>query len=107
MLSRLATNDDIVGLHLSFGGQLVAQALADDSFMFLRVSRENLEKGMLVWNKFALASSYILIRGSLISYHVLKGFGMFRMTGIRGEERLYFLTLGLSIANECYKWSID
>ena len=56
MLSRLATNGDIVGLHLPSGGQLVAQALADDSFMFLQASRENLEKGMLVWNQFALAS---------------------------------------------------
>ena len=53
MLSRLATNGDIVGLHLPYGGQLEAQALADDSFMFLQASRENLEKGMLVWNQFA------------------------------------------------------
>ena len=56
MLSRLVTNGDIVGLHLSSRGQLVAHALADDSFMFLQASRENLEKGMLVWNQFALAS---------------------------------------------------
>ena len=35
MLSRFATNGDIVGLHLPPGGQLVAQALVDDSFMFL------------------------------------------------------------------------
>ena len=56
MLSKLATNGGIVGLHLPSGGQLVAQALADDSFMFLQGSRENLEKGMLVWNLFALAS---------------------------------------------------
>ena len=69
MLSRLATNGDIVGLQLSCGGQLVAQALADDSFMFLQASRENLEKGMLVWNQFALASGlYINWRkSSLIS----------------------------------------
>ena len=39
MLSSLATNGDIVGLHLPWGGQLVAQALADDSFMFLQASR--------------------------------------------------------------------
>ena len=45
-----------MGLHLPCGGQLVAQALADDLFMFLQASRENLEKGMLVWNRFALAS---------------------------------------------------
>ena len=36
--------------------ELVAQALANDSFMFLHASRENLEKGMLVWNQIALAS---------------------------------------------------
>ena len=53
MLSWLATNGDIVGLHLPSRGQLVAQALADDSFMFLQASRENLEKGMLAWNLFA------------------------------------------------------
>ena len=56
MLSRLETNVDIVGLHLPSGRQLVAQAFSDDSFMFLQASRENLEKGMLVWNRFALAS---------------------------------------------------
>ena len=56
MLPRLATNGDIVGLRLPCGRQLVAQALADDSFMYLQASRENLEKGMLVWNRFALAS---------------------------------------------------
>ena len=38
MLSRLATNGDIVGLHLPYGGQLVAQALPDDCFMFLQAS---------------------------------------------------------------------
>ena len=48
MLSRIATNGDIMGLHLPCGGQLVAQALADDSFMFLQASRENLEKGMQI-----------------------------------------------------------
>ena len=58
MLSRLTTNGDIVGLHLPSGGQLVAQALADDSFMFLQASRENLEKGKLVWNQFALDSGW-------------------------------------------------
>ena len=67
-LSRLVTNGDILGLHLLSGGQLVAHALANDSFMFLQASRENLEKGMLVWNQFALASG-----GSLVSYHALKG----------------------------------
>ena len=43
MLSNLATNVDGVGLHLPSGGQLVAQALADESFMFLQASKENLE----------------------------------------------------------------
>ena len=41
-------NSDSVGLHLPYGGQLIAQALAYSSFMFLQASRENLEKGMLV-----------------------------------------------------------
>ena len=35
MFSNLAARGDIVGLHILSGGQLVAQALADDSFMFL------------------------------------------------------------------------
>ena len=56
MLSNLATNGDIVGLRLPSGGQLVAQALADDSFMFLQASKENLKKSMQVWDQFALAS---------------------------------------------------
>ena len=38
MLSGLATNADIVGLHLPSGGELVAQALANDSYMFLQAS---------------------------------------------------------------------
>ena len=54
-LPRRATNVDIVGLHLPYGGQLLAQALADDSFMFLQASCENLEKGMFVYNQFAWA----------------------------------------------------
>ena len=56
MLSNLAARGDIVGLHLPSGGQLVAQALADDSFMFLQASKENLERSMQVWDQFALAS---------------------------------------------------
>ena len=55
MLSWLATNGDIVGLHLPSRGQLEGEDLAYDSVMFLRASRENLEKGMLLWNQFALA----------------------------------------------------
>ena len=55
MLSRLTMNSDSVGLHLPYGGQLIAQALAYSSFMFLQAPRENLEKGILVWNQFALA----------------------------------------------------
>ena len=51
LLSRLATNCDIVGLHLSCGGQLVAQALADDSFMFLQASREKSHHALKgIWN---------------------------------------------------------
>ena len=55
VLSNLVTSGDIVGLHLPSGGQLVAQALADDSFMFLQASKENLERSMQVWDKFSLA----------------------------------------------------
>ena len=44
-----------MGLHLPSGGQLVAQALVDDSFMFLQASKENIEGSMQVWDKFALA----------------------------------------------------
>ena len=36
MLSNLGVTGDIVGLHLPFSGQLVAQALPDNSFMFLQ-----------------------------------------------------------------------
>ena len=55
MLSRCAMNGDIVGLHLPSRGQLEGEDLAYDSVMFLRASRENLEKGMLLWNQLALA----------------------------------------------------
>ena len=47
MLSTLATNGQIVGAHLPYGGQLVAKALANDYFMFLRASCQNLENGMM------------------------------------------------------------
>ena len=56
MLSSLATNEKIVGLHLPSSDQLVAQALVDDSFMFLQASKGNLDKSMHVWDQFALAS---------------------------------------------------
>ena len=55
-MSKLAASGHIVGLHLPSSGQLVAQALADDSFMFLQASKEYLERSMLVWDEFALAS---------------------------------------------------
>ena len=42
MLSNLVARDDIVDLHLPSGGQLVAKALTDDSFIFLQASKENL-----------------------------------------------------------------
>ena len=42
------TNGNIVGLHHPSRGQLVAQDLANDPFMFLQASCENLEKWMLV-----------------------------------------------------------
>ena len=55
-LSNLANNVDIVSLHLPSGGQLVTQALVDDSFMFLHASKQNLERSIQVWDQFALAS---------------------------------------------------
>ena len=45
-----------MGNPLPSGGQLVAQALADHSFMFLQASKENLEWSMQVWDQFPLAS---------------------------------------------------
>ena len=33
----------------------MAKALADDSFMFLQASKENLERSMHVWDQFSLA----------------------------------------------------
>ena len=47
MLSRLATNGDIVGLPLPSGRKLVAQALADDSFMFLQDVGRSEEEGQV------------------------------------------------------------
>ena len=54
--SELVDNSDIMVLHLPSGGQLVAQALVDDSFVFLQASKENLERSTQVWDKFVLAS---------------------------------------------------
>ena len=48
ILSKLATTGNIVGLHLPSSGQLVTQALVIDSFMFLQVSKENLERSVQV-----------------------------------------------------------
>ena len=50
MLSKLAASGDIVGLHLPYGGQLVAQASTDDSFMFFQASKENHKRSIQVWD---------------------------------------------------------
>ena len=65
MLARFATNGDIVGLHLPFEGQLIANALVDDAFMFLR-------RGCLYGTNLHWHPDHIFIGGSLVSYHVLK-----------------------------------
>ena len=49
MLANLAASGDIVGLQLPYARQLVAQALVDDTFMFLQASKENIERSMQVW----------------------------------------------------------
>ena len=55
-MHELAICGDIVGLVLPSGKQLIAQALADDSFLFLKAHPSNIAKAMEVWKVFALAS---------------------------------------------------
>ena len=55
-MHELATRGEIVGLALPSGKHLIAQALADDSFLFLKATPDNIAKAMEVWNVFALAS---------------------------------------------------
>ena len=55
-MNELATHGEIVGLALPSGKQFIAQALADDSFLFLKAALDNIAKAMEVWNVFALAS---------------------------------------------------
>ena len=69
MLSRLADNGEIVGLHLPFGNQLIAQALADYSFIFLQTLHEKFQKG----TDLPSLLDYVLSGGSLASSHILKG----------------------------------
>lgn len=64
---------EVVGLHLPHGKQLVAQALADDTFMFLRAEKANIDRAMEAWNKFALASGLKIISASKISPHCMHG----------------------------------
>ena len=45
MLSNIAINGDIVGLHSPSCGQLVAHVLADDSFMFKKPQKK-ISKGV-------------------------------------------------------------
>ena len=55
-MHELATCGEIVGLALPSGKQLSAQALADDSFLFLKATHDNIAKAMEVCNVSALAS---------------------------------------------------
>ena len=55
-MHELATCGEIVGLALPSGKQLIAQALAHDLFLFLKVVYDDIVKAMKVWNAFALAS---------------------------------------------------
>ena len=108
MLSRLATNGDIMGQNLPSGGQLVAQALANDSFMFLHASREKLEKGMLVWNQFALPSRlHINWRKSSLISCTERDLECLGWQGSVVKKGSIFRHLGLSSRNECYKCTID
>ena len=45
-----------MGFHLPSGGQLVAQALDNDSFKLLEALKENLERSMQTWNQPVLVS---------------------------------------------------
>ena len=66
-MHELATCGEIVGLALPSGKQLIAQALADDSFLFLKAEPDNIAKAMEVWNVFALASGlHINMRKSML-----------------------------------------
>ena len=73
MLSRLATSGDIVGLHLPCGGQLVAQVLADYSLCFSKPHERILRRVCLYGTDLPGLLDYILIAGSLVSSHALKG----------------------------------
>ena len=55
-MHELATCGEIVGLAFPSGKQLIAQALADYLFLFLKATHDNIAKDMEVWDVFALAS---------------------------------------------------
>ncbi|MCO5600621.1 hypothetical protein L7F22_054736 [Adiantum nelumboides] len=55
LLTQLAQNGEVVGLTLPSGQQLVSQALADDSFMFLKASKVNIDRAMAAGSLFAKA----------------------------------------------------
>lgn len=56
LLTQLARDGEVVGLTLPSGQQLVGQALADDSFMFLKANKANIDRAMAAWSLFAKAS---------------------------------------------------
>ncbi|MCO5601460.1 hypothetical protein L7F22_055583 [Adiantum nelumboides] len=55
LLTQLTQNGEVVGLTLSSGQQLVGQSLADDSFMFLKASKVNIDRAMAAWILFIKA----------------------------------------------------
>ena len=55
-LHNMTADGDLVGLILPSGRQCIAQALADDHFMFLGATCNNVTKATKVWELFSLAS---------------------------------------------------
>ena len=65
-MHELATCGEIVGLALPSGKQLIGQAVADDSFLFLKAVPDNIAKAMEAWDVFALAAGlHINMRKSM------------------------------------------
>ena len=55
-LHNMTADGDLVGLILPSGRQCIAQALADDHFMFLGATCNNVTQAIKVWELFSLAS---------------------------------------------------
>ena len=66
-MHELATCQEIIDLALSFEKQLMAPALANDLFSFLKEILSNIANAMDVWNVFTLASGlHINMRKSIL-----------------------------------------